>query len=99
MKIPCFIFIYVFYALSVAICIYGLTQSNSVFVEIADTECSMLKFFEQIIKGEIKEELPRWAGRDGINDIMQYINDQIEDLRKGTLRNLVFLNLSLEAKK
>ena len=87
-KIPCFIFTYIFYALSVAICIYGLTQSNSVFVGIADTECSMLKFFDQIIEGEIKEELPRWAGIDGINEIMQDINNQIEDLKKGTLHSL-----------
>ena len=87
-KIPCFIFTYVFYALSVAICIYGLTQSNSVFVGIADTECSMLKFFDQVLEGEIKEELPRWAGIDGINEIIQDINDQIEQLRSGTLQEL-----------
>ena len=87
-KIPCFIFTYVFYALSVAICIYGLTQSNSIFVGIADTECSMLKFFDQVLEGEIKKELPRWAGIDGINEIIQDINDQIEQLRSGTLTEL-----------
>ena len=87
-KIPCFIFTYVFYALSVAICIYGLTQSNSVFVGIADTECSMLKFFDQVLEGEMKQSLPRWAGIDGISDIIQDINDQIEQLRSGTLNQL-----------
>ena len=87
-KIPCFIFTYVFYALSVAICIYGLTQSNSVFVGIADTECSMLKFFDQVLEGEIKDSLPRWAGIDGINRILDNINQQIKDLKDGTLTNL-----------
>ena len=45
-KIPCFIFTYIFYALSVAICIYSLAESNKIFVGIADTECSILKFFD-----------------------------------------------------
>ena len=48
-KIPCFIFTYIFYALSVAICLYGLTQANKIFVGLADTECSILRFFEQIL--------------------------------------------------
>ena len=48
-KIPCFIFTYVFYALSVIICIYGLSQTNKAFKGIADTECSILKFFEQVL--------------------------------------------------
>ena len=87
-KIPCFIFTYVFYALSVALCIYGLTQSNSVFVGIADTECSMLKFFDQVLDGEMKESLPRWAGIEGINGILKDINQQIENLRNGTLQDL-----------
>ena len=43
-RIPCFVFSYVFYALVVAVCIYGLTQSNKIFVGLANTECSILKF-------------------------------------------------------
>ena len=93
-KIPCFIFTYVFYALSVAICIYGLTQSNSVFVGIADTECSMLKFFDQVLEGEMKQSLPRWAGIDGINGILGDINKQIQNLRSGTLDSLALSILS-----
>ena len=98
-KIPCFIFTYVFYALSVAICIYGLTQSNSVFVGIADTECSMLKFFDQVLEGEIKDSLPRWAGIDGINRILDNINQQIKDLKDGTLTNLNNQVISINNKK
>ena len=79
-KIPCFIFTYVFYGLSVAICIYGLSQSNSIFVGLADTECSVLKFFDQVLEGETKQERPRWPGIEGIslfikmNNIIDYIN-------------------------
>ena len=53
-KIPCFIFTYVFYALSVGVCVYGLTQANKIFVGLANTECSLLKFFDQVLYGEAK---------------------------------------------
>ena len=51
-KIPCFIFTYTFYALSISVCIYGLTQSNKIFEGLANTECSLLQFFDQILYGE-----------------------------------------------
>ena len=87
-KIPCFIFTYVFYALAVAICFYGLSQTSHIFVGLADTECSILKFFDEILYGEMKQEKPRWAGIDGINDILGDISSQVEDLggtKKGEL--------------
>ena len=87
-KIPCFIFTYIFYALSVAICIYGLTQTNKIFVGIADTECSMLRFFEQILEGEIRNSTPRWPGIEGIDGILSDINNEIEGLRGGALESL-----------
>ena len=83
-KIPCFIFTYVFYALVVAVCFYGLTQSNSIYAGLADTECSFLKFFDQILDGETKKELPRWAGITGIDDILKDLYDNINDLKTGT---------------
>ncbi|MBO6194754.1 MAG: hypothetical protein J6O56_00245 [Bacilli bacterium] len=83
-KIPCFIFTYLFYALVVVVCIYGLTKSNSIYVGLADTECSLLKFFDQILDGETKQELPRWAGISGINDILDDLYFQINDMKNGT---------------
>ena len=87
-KIPCFIVTYVFYALVVAVCIYGLTQSNKVFVGFSDTECSLLKFFDQFLDGETKQELPRWAGISGITGILDGLYDQIVFLKENTRSNL-----------
>ena len=87
-KIPCFIFTYIFYGLSVAICIYGLTQTNKIFVGIADTECSILKFFDQVLEGETKNSTPRWPGIEGIDDIISDINGEIDKLKTGTLEDL-----------
>ena len=83
-KIPCFIFTYVFYALVVAVCFYGLTQSNSIYAGLADTECSFLKFFDQILDGETKKELPRWAGISGIDGILEDLYDNIDGMKGNT---------------
>jgi len=86
-KIPCFIFTYVYYALVVAISVYGLAESNKIFEGLANTECSLLKFFDQIIDGEIKQSLPRWAGIEGINDILDGISGALDQLNGVTIEN------------
>ena len=87
-KIPCFIFTYVFYALSVIICIYGLSQTNKAFKGIADTECSILKFFDQVLEGETKKDTPRWAGIQGINNILENLHNTIEGMQGHTYNEL-----------
>ena len=87
-KIPCFIFTYVFYGLVVAISIYGLVQANKIFVGLADTECSMLKFFEQVLHGEMKQTLPRWAGIDGIKGILTDMSTTVNRLGEGAFGTL-----------
>ena len=87
-KVPCFIFTYVFYGLVVGISLYGLIQSNKIFVSLSDTECSILKFFEQVLNGEIKQSLPRWAGIEGIQGMLQGIDSAISTMSEGTLSGL-----------
>ena len=87
-KIPCFIFTYLFYGLSIVICLYGITQANKIFVGLADTECSMLRFFEQVLEGETKQTTPRWPGIEGIGSIITDINGEVHNLKTGTLGEL-----------
>ena len=87
-KIPCFIFTYVFYALVVAVCIYGLSQSNKIFEGIANTECSILKLLEQVVDGEIKQTTPRWIGISGINGLLDGLKDQINTLKVNAIDQL-----------
>ena len=87
-KIPCFIFTYLFYALVVAVCVYGLTQSNKIFTGLANTECSLLKLLEQVVDGEIKQSTPRWIGISGINDLLDNLKDQINLLKDSAIENL-----------
>ena len=89
-KIPCFVITYALYALVVAVCIYGISQSNHIFVGIADTECSILRFFDEILEGEIKTEKPRWAGFTGIIKILDDMSTEITSMgstTKGELDN------------
>ena len=76
-KIPCFIFTYAFYALVVAVSIYGLSQSNKIFEGLANTECSILKLLEQVVDGEIKQTTPRWSGIAGINTLLTSLKNNI----------------------
>ena len=83
-KIPCFVITYALYALVVAVCIYGISQSNHIFVGIADTECSILRFFDEILEGEIKTETPRWAGFTGIIKILDDMSTEITSMGSTT---------------
>ena len=84
-KIPCFIFSYIFYALVVACSIYGLTQASKIFVGLADTECSLLQFFDQILYGEKKETKPKWIGIEGVSDLLERLNTEIDGMSKDNL--------------
>ena len=91
-KIPCFIFTYIFYALVITVCIYGLTQTNKIFTGIANTECSFMKFFDDILDGEEKEETPKWIGINGVSNMLNSLYDTIEDMENSDL------NANLESK-
>ena len=84
-KIPCFIFTYLFYALVIAVCVYGLTQTNKIFTGIANTECSFMKFFDDIIDGEEKQETPKWIGINGVSDMLNSLYDTIDDMENSDL--------------
>ena len=98
-KIPCFIFTYAFYALVVAVCVYGLTQSNKIFTGLANTECSLLKLLEQVVDGEIKQTTPRWIGISGINDLLDNLVVQINGLKDTAVGNLEGKKGQIETKK
>ena len=49
-KIPCFIFTYVFYALVIAVCIYGLTQASKIFEGLSSSLSSSLLLSSPSIK-------------------------------------------------
>ena len=87
-KVPCFIFTYIFYAVAIIACIYGLTQTNKIFVGLADTECSVLRLLDQIVDGELKMAPPKWIGISQINQLLTDFKDKINKLKNNTINNL-----------
>jgi hypothetical protein len=70
-RLPFFIITAVCYAFVLGTSVYGLSQSNSIFVGLADTECSILKFVDQVLSGEGENApKPYWAGIDTIKNIL-----------------------------
>ena len=98
-KIPCFIFTYLFYALVVGVCVYGLTQSNKIFEGLANTECSILKLLEQVLDGEIKQTTPRWIGISGINGLLDGLKSQINTLKTTAITDLKTNISNIDTKK
>ena len=87
-KIPCFIWTFLLYAGVVAVCVYCLTQTNKIFVGLANTECSFMRFFDEILFGEMKQTTPRWAGIEGINNILTDLSNVISEMGPSTYQSL-----------
>ena len=54
-KVPFFIITTVLYVLVASVFIFGLIKSNYIFKGVSDTECSILKFFNEIIEEKQKQ--------------------------------------------
>ena len=87
-KLPFYIVTLVIYVFVAAICIYGLSQSNSIFVGLTDTECSLLRFTGEVLDGETKGTIPKWIGIGGIQKLFADTSYQISQLTTGTETSL-----------
>lgn len=87
-KLPFYIISCVIYAFVVAVSIYGLSQSNSIFVGLADTECSLLKFIGEVLDGETRQTKPRWGGISGIQELLLETKTKIGNLGDSTKTEL-----------
>ena len=90
-KLPCFPIVTVCYLISLISYIYSLTQTNSIFVGLSNTECAVMKFIEEIDIGESKETIemnPKWIGFDGISDLFGIIKTKVKEMKQDTLKNL-----------
>ena len=76
------------YAIVVAVSIYGLSQSNSIFVGLADTECSLLRFLGEIIDGETKSTTPKWGGIEKIKSLLQDTVKNIGEIDSSAMNSL-----------
>ena len=81
-KVPSFVFSYIFYGISALICFYGFGKFNSVFLNIADTECSLIKFVDEVLNGETKENTPYWPGISNITKVLNNLSRKVNELKE-----------------
>ena len=98
-KLPFYIVAITLYAAVLGICAYGLSQSNSIFVGFADTECTILKLINEFIEGETKETTPKWPGMTGIKSLFTDTEEEIDKLSSSTLNDLNTQKVNLNGKK
>ena len=98
-KLPFYIVAITLYAAVLGICAYGLSQSNSIFVGFADTECTILKLINEFIEGESKQTTPKWPGMVGIKSLFTDTEEEIDKLSSSTLNDLNTQKVNLDGKK
>ena len=58
--------------------IYTAASANNAIKGLNNTSCSLLRFVDDIINGQIKETKPYWKGIDGLKVVLQSIKDGID---------------------
>ena len=79
-KTPSTVLGLIFYVIVALISFYALTEQNKIFSGLADTECAVLKFTDQLLYGEVNRFPPFWAGIDKISDILDEFKTKTQGL-------------------
>ena len=98
-KTPSIVLALIFYVIVVLISLYSLVEENKIFTGLADLECSVLKFTDEVLEGENSPYPPFWAGIDNIKNIFGQIISKIDTLKTQTVNDLQVLNDDVNTKK
>ena len=98
-KTPFYVITMLLYLLVIGVCVYGLIKSNSIFKGLADTECSILRFCDEVIEGETKGSKPKWVGITGIVTLLDTVENKINSLGNDKLIQLQRQNETIGRKK
>ena len=97
-KTPSIVLALIFYVIVSLISVYSLVEEDKVFTGLADLECSILKFTDEVLEGENSPYPPYWAGIDNIRTILGQISSKINTLKPNTETNLLSLKGDVETK-
>ena len=97
-KTPSIVLALIFYVIVSLISIYSLVEQDKVFTGLADLECSILKFTDEVLEGENSPYPPYWAGIDNIRTILGQISSKIDSLKASTVTTLQTLKSGVESK-
>ena len=86
-RLPFFIIVTILNILIIITCLLGIIKTNDIFIGLTNTECSLLRFINEILEGESKTVLPKWAGVSGIIDIFDNTASQINEMAKDNTKS------------
>ena len=96
---PSIVLALIFYVIVALICLYCLVEQNKVFTGLADLECSVLKFTDEVLQGEKVSYPPFWTGIENIETTLQQISSKINELKGTTITTLQNLQSEVNNKK
>ena len=79
-KKPFFIIISIMNLIIFIISILGIIKTNIIFVDLSNAECSILRFINEVINGELKNDFPKWGGIDNIINIFKQTKIKIRNM-------------------
>ena len=79
-RTPFFIIVSITNGLFIGCCIGGLIKINPIFEALTNTECSLLRFISEVLDGETKNVIPKWAGISGLIGIFENTINRIETM-------------------
>ena len=86
-KTPSIVLALIFYVIVALISFYSLVEQKKVFSGLADFECSVLKFTDDVIEGETNKFPPFWAGIDKISSILNDFGTKTQELHSANILN------------
>ena len=98
-KIPLLIINLVFLVLIISISIYGLTQTNKISEGLANTQCSYLNFFEDILNGQQNNKINKWIGIDKISNILGNLNLKITEMKNNNFHTQINDYINIQERK
>ena len=78
----------IFYAIVSLISVYSLIEQDKIFTGLADLECSVLKFTDEVLEGEKNSFPPFWVGIEKMKKSLLDISGKIVELKPTTLDDL-----------
>lgn len=98
-KTPSIVLALIFYAIVSLISVYALIEQDKIFTGLADLECSVLKFTDEVLEGEKNPFPPFWVGIEKMKQSLLDISGKIDALKISTQSDLTGFKGNIDSAK
>ena len=86
--LPFFIVVSIMNLAVILTCMVGLIKAKDIFIGVTNTECSILRFINEVIEGESKIILPKWGGINSIINMFDRTAHEIEEMETDNTKSI-----------